>query len=70
MTGGSTKARPGMYSVAVPPVISATPAPEAIPLRGYEVDMVPYLYRLPGRFGPQGEPAARARTVELAQSLV
>jgi len=32
LTGGSAKAQPGYYAVIVPPVISATPLPEAIPL--------------------------------------
>ncbi|MBF0664706.1 MAG: RluA family pseudouridine synthase [Brevundimonas sp.] len=32
VTAGSAKAQPGRYSVVLPPVISATPAPEAIPL--------------------------------------
>ena len=32
VAGGSTKARPGLYTVALPPVVSATPSPEAIPL--------------------------------------
>jgi 23S rRNA pseudouridine1911/1915/1917 synthase len=32
VSSGSTKAQPGLYAVALPPVISATPAPEAIPL--------------------------------------
>ncbi len=30
--GGSAKARPGLYSVSVPPVVPAEPRPEAIPL--------------------------------------
>ena len=33
VTGGSAKALPGLYLVALPPVIPAIPAPEAIPLR-------------------------------------
>jgi 23S rRNA pseudouridine1911/1915/1917 synthase len=32
VSSGSAKAQPGLYTVIVPPVISATPAPEAIPL--------------------------------------
>ena len=32
MTSGSAKALPGSYAVTLPPVVSATPAPEAIPL--------------------------------------
>lgn len=32
VSGGSAKALPGLYAVAVPPVVSATPLPEAIPL--------------------------------------
>jgi len=32
LTGGSTKAQPGLYSVALPPVAPATPQPQAIPL--------------------------------------
>ncbi len=32
LTNGSTRAVPGSYVVAVPPVVSATPLPEAIPL--------------------------------------
>ncbi len=32
LTNGSAKAAPGTYSIAVPPVVSATPLPEAIPL--------------------------------------
>lgn len=32
VTSGSAKARPGLYAVALPPIVSATPAPEAIPL--------------------------------------
>ena len=32
VTGGSGKALPGLYAIAVPPVVSATPLPEAIPL--------------------------------------
>lgn len=32
VSGGSAKAQPGLYAVALPPVISATPLPEAIPL--------------------------------------
>lgn len=32
VSSGSAKAQPGLYAVALPPVISATPAPEAIPL--------------------------------------
>ncbi len=32
VTAGSAKAQPGRYSVVLPPVIPATPAPEAIPL--------------------------------------
>ena len=32
VASGSAKALPGLYAVALPPVISATPAPEAIPL--------------------------------------
>jgi 23S rRNA pseudouridine1911/1915/1917 synthase len=32
LTGGSAKAQPGLYVVALPPVAPATPRPEAIPL--------------------------------------
>lgn len=32
LTGGSAKAQPGLYVVALPPVAPATPQPEAIPL--------------------------------------
>ena len=32
LTGGSAKAQPGLYIVALPPVAPATPQPEAIPL--------------------------------------
>lgn len=32
VANGSAKARPGLYTVLVPPVVSATPLPEAIPL--------------------------------------
>jgi 23S rRNA pseudouridine1911/1915/1917 synthase len=32
VSSGSAKAQPGLYTVIVPPVVSATPAPEAIPL--------------------------------------
>jgi 23S rRNA pseudouridine1911/1915/1917 synthase len=32
VSGGSAKAQPGLYAVALPPVVSATPLPEAIPL--------------------------------------
>ena len=32
VSSGSAKAQPGLYTIIVPPVISATPAPEAIPL--------------------------------------
>lgn len=32
LTGGSAKAQPGLYSVALPPVAPATPQPQAIPL--------------------------------------
>jgi 23S rRNA pseudouridine1911/1915/1917 synthase len=32
LTSGSAKARPGLYTVLLPPVLSATPMPEAIPL--------------------------------------
>jgi 23S rRNA pseudouridine1911/1915/1917 synthase len=32
LTGGSTKAQPGLYAVALPPVAPADPQPEAIPL--------------------------------------
>ncbi len=31
-TSGSAKAQPGLYAILVPPVVSATPLPEAIPL--------------------------------------
>ncbi len=36
---------------------------------GYEVDMVPYLYRLPGRFAPQSAEIAVDASVKLAKSL-
>jgi len=32
VSGGSAKALPGLYAIAVPPVVSAIPLPEAIPL--------------------------------------
>nr|WP_245161549.1 RluA family pseudouridine synthase [Brevundimonas alba] len=32
VSGGSAKAREGLYTITLPPVVSATPAPEAIPL--------------------------------------
>lgn len=32
LTGGSTKAQPGLYTVALPPVAPATPQPQALPL--------------------------------------
>ncbi|KQW82209.1 RluA family pseudouridine synthase [Brevundimonas sp. Root1279] len=32
VSSGSAKAQPGLYAVALPPVVSATPLPEAIPL--------------------------------------
>lgn len=32
VSSGSAKAQPGLYAILVPPVISATPTPEAIPL--------------------------------------
>jgi 23S rRNA pseudouridine1911/1915/1917 synthase len=32
LTGGSAKAQPGLYVVALPPVAAATPQPQAIPL--------------------------------------
>jgi 23S rRNA pseudouridine1911/1915/1917 synthase len=32
VSGGSAKALPGLYAIALPPVASATPLPEAIPL--------------------------------------
>lgn len=32
LTGGSAKAQPGLYAVALPPVAPATPQPQAIPL--------------------------------------
>ena len=32
VSSGSARAQPGLYTIALPPVISATPAPEAIPL--------------------------------------
>jgi len=32
VTSGSARAQPGLYAVTLPPVISATPEPEAIPL--------------------------------------
>ena len=32
VTSGSAKAQPGLYTIALPPVVSATPAPEAIAL--------------------------------------
>ena len=32
VTSGSAKAQPGLYAVALPPVVSATPEPEDIPL--------------------------------------
>lgn len=32
VTSGSGKAQPGLYAVTLPPVVSATPAPETIPL--------------------------------------
>ncbi len=32
ITSGSARALPGVYAVALPPLVSATPAPEAIPL--------------------------------------
>ena len=32
VSSGSAKAQPGLYTILLPPVISATPAPEAIPL--------------------------------------
>lgn len=32
VTSGSAKAQPGLYAILLPPVVSATPAPEAIPL--------------------------------------
>ena len=32
VSGASSKALPGLYAVAMPPVVSATPQPEAIPL--------------------------------------
>ena len=32
VSSGSAKAQPGQYQITVPPVVSATPAPEAIPL--------------------------------------
>ena len=32
VTSGSARAQAGMYAVALPPIVSATPAPEAIPL--------------------------------------
>lgn len=32
VSSGSAKAPPGLYTVVLPPVVSATPAPEAIPL--------------------------------------
>ncbi|MCS6622761.1 RluA family pseudouridine synthase [Roseibacterium beibuensis] len=32
VSSGSAKAQPGLYSVVLPPVVSATPSPEAIPL--------------------------------------
>lgn len=50
-------------------MIGYVPPPEEIPLRGYEVDTVPYLYRLPGRFAPTAEPTARDATAEQLASL-
>ena len=32
VSSGSTKAQPGLYTIVLPPVISATPTPQAIPL--------------------------------------
>ena len=32
VSSGSDKSRPGLYTIILPPVVSATPAPEAIPL--------------------------------------
>lgn len=50
-------------------MVGYVPTPDAIPRGGYEVDMVPYLYRLPGRFAPDGEPLARCRTEALVNNL-
>ncbi|MCB9507154.1 MAG: hypothetical protein H6698_05060 [Myxococcales bacterium] len=50
-------------------MIGYVPTPAAIPQRGYEVDIVPYLYRLPGRFAPTAEPTAVARTRALIDEV-
>mgnify|MGYP000928124476 CR=1 FL=1 len=50
-------------------MIGYVPPPAEIPRRGYEVDTVPYLYALPGRFAPTAEPAAVEATVALLEAL-
>ena len=50
-------------------MVGYVPTDAAIPLRGYEVDMVPALYRLPGNFAPGGEPGAIDDTLALVHAL-
>lgn len=50
-------------------MIGYVPTDFQIPLGGYEVEMVPALYRLPGNFAPGNETAALRASLRLASEL-
>jgi hypothetical protein len=45
------------------------PTAQEIPLGGYEVDVVPYIYKLPGTFRPDTEERVRRKILDLVSML-
>lgn len=50
-------------------MVGYVPTEEAVPRRGYEVDLAPCLYRLPGRFAADSSHRAVAASTELLATL-